>query len=418
MLRTDIRDNKLHIGGISAVELTEQFGSPLYVYDAAIIRDRYEKLDKAIKYAPKHIHYAMKANGNIHVLRVLERLGASIDAVSVGEVMIALTAGFQPDRILFTGLNYTQDDVRFLKESGVILNIGSLHTLDKYGAQYPGTEVSLRINPDVGGGHHHHVITGGKDAKFGIFESDIPEAKKTITKYGLKLTGIHCHIGSGILDVETYAKVIKIILGVSGQFEGLKFVDFGGGIGVPYRENEPDFDLETFGEQVTGLMEEFAAKSGVRPLLAIEPGRYLVAESGTLLVTVRDVKHTSKFTFVGVDSGFNHLIRPMAYGSYHPITNASRATGDEKEVVVAGYLCESGDVFTIGENGPVARKIVMPEDGEVLAIHISGAYSFAMASQYNAQPRPAEVLIDNGKAALIRRRETIEDLTDTLMDCD
>lgn len=414
MYRPAEQDNKLTIGGIAAEELVREFGSPLYVYDAEVIRGRYRKLNDAIPYAKKRIHFAMKANSNIHVLRLLEKEGAYIDAVSVGEVMIALTAGFQPDRILFTGLNFTDEDIRFLRESGVMLNIGSLRALERYGSQFPGTEVSVRINPDMGAGHHSHVITGGRDAKFGIFESDIPEAKKILAHYGLKLAGIHCHIGSGVLELSSFTRVMKIILRMAGQFEGLRFVDFGGGIGVAYEENEPDFDLEGFGREAAGLMEEFAKESGTEPVFAIEPGRYLVAESGYFLVTVRDVKHTPKFTFVGVDSGFNHLIRPMAYGSYHPIVNASKMHGGEKEIVLAGYLCESGDVFTRDEHGPVARKIAMPEIGDVVAILIAGAYGFAMASQYNSQPRPAEVLVDGGKAVLVRRRETIEDLTATL----
>ncbi len=414
MFHHEVRDNKLYIGGVCAEDLVEKYGSPLYVYDASVIRDRYRKLYEAIIYPEKRIHYAMKANSNLHVLRVLEREGACIDAVSVGEVMIALRAGFQPDRILFTGLNLIDDDTRFVMESGVMLNIGSLFTLDKYGDQYPGTEVSIRINPNVGAGHHHHVITGGPDSKFGIFESDIPEAKKILAKYGLQLAGIHCHIGSNVLKTATYMEVIDIMLRIAKQFTGLKFVDFGGGIGVPYLENEPDFDVKTFGEEASRLMEDYAKETGSRPVMAVEPGRYLVAESGVLLATVRDMKQTPKFTFAGVDSGFNHLIRPMAYGSYHPILNASRVSGEQKEIVVSGYLCETGDVFTIGKTGPEARKITVPGEGDVLAVMNSGAYSFAMASQYNTQPRPAEVLTDNGTDKLIRRRETIEDLTATL----
>jgi diaminopimelate decarboxylase len=408
-------DNQLTIGGVSAMDLVKKFGSPLYVYDESVIRESYRKLFTAIDYDKKRVHYAMKANSNLGVLKTLLEEGACIDAVSVGEALLALKAGFAPGKILLTGSHMTLEEMRIAADNKIPVNVGSLNNLETYGKNFPNTSVSIRVNPDFGAGHHSHVVTGGRDSKFGIFHgksdhSDIEKAAAIIERYGLKLDGIHAHIGSGILDEKQYIELMKIILKLAEDFPGLEFIDFGGGIGVPYRPEEKDFDLAAFGAQVGKMMRDFNRHYGSEPFVAIEPGRFLVAEAGVLLVTVTDLKETPKFAFAGVDSGFNHLIRPMAYGSYHPIVNASRVTGTRKDVVISGYLCESGDVFTRGEHGPEAREMTAPEMGDVLAIMNAGAYGYAMSSNYNVRPRPAEVLVSGGKARLTRPRETIEQL--------
>jgi diaminopimelate decarboxylase len=413
MHQGDWNNGKLFIGGMPAKELVKEFGSPLYVYDGGVIRDRFRKLSGAIGWQKKRIHYAMKANSNVRILQVLEEEGACIDAVSATEVQIALAAGFEPSRILFTGINLTDADFDFAMAKGVLLNIGSIYTLDRFGARHPGASVSIRVNPDVGAGHHDHCITGGPDSKFGIWHSDLGQAKEVLTRHGLKLTGIHSHIGSGILEWSKFMEVMQAMTPIARQFEHLEFVDFGGGIGVPYRPDEPEFDLARFGREANAFMEDLSNRNGRELVLAIEPGRFPVAEAGFLLVTATDIKSTPNFTFVGVDSGFNHLVRPMAYGSYHHIVNVSQPDAPKKKVVVSGYLCESGDVFTRNAEGAEAREIADPQPGNILAILTAGAYGFSMAMNYNSRPRPAEVLAENGVAHLIRRRETVEDILST-----
>ncbi|URA09926.1 diaminopimelate decarboxylase [Thermospira aquatica] len=411
-----IENNQLTIGGVKVCELIGEFGSPLYVYHADVIRDRYNTLFHAIPYPHKRIHYAMKANSNLRILKMLLEMGACIDAVSLNEVRLALHAGFPAERILFTGINTKTEELHWLVSQNIRVNIGSLHMLQKYASLFPGSEVSIRINPDFGGGHHSHVITGGRESKFGIFYSQdshynqIPQAKNIIENAHLKLVGIHAHIGSGILEEGKFIDLVSLILSIAKQFPDLEFVDFGGGFGIPYRPEEKPFQFDLFADHLKNTMEKFTREYGKEITIAFEPGRFIVAEAGILLTTVTDIKHTPKYTFVGVDSGFNHLIRPMAYGSYHPIFNAFRVQGEQQEVVIAGYLCESGDLFTRDENGPKTRLITTPLEGDVLAILNAGAYGFSMSSNYNMHPRPAEVLIENNTARLIRRRETFEDM--------
>ncbi|MFN3659907.1 MAG: diaminopimelate decarboxylase, partial [Brevinematales bacterium] len=240
--------------------------------------------------------------------------------------------------------------------------------------------------------------------------NQLPQAKHIIEQSHLKLVGIHAHIGSGILEEKKFIELISLILSIAKLFPDLEFVDFGGGFGIPYRPHEKPFQFDLFASHLKNTMEKFTQEYGKEVIIAFEPGRFLVAEAGILLTTVTEIKHTPKYTFVGVDSGFNHLIRPMAYGSYHPILNAFRVQGEQKEVVIAGYLCESGDLFTRNENGPEVRAITTPLEGDVLAILNAGAYGFAMSSNYNMKPRPAEVLITSEGPKLIRRRETFEDM--------
>lgn len=410
MIDHPVVNNQLLIGGVKATDLIEQFGSPLYVYDAAIIRERYESLMKVIDYPQVRIHYAMKANSNQRILEVLEKEGAYLDTVSAFEVEIALRAGFEADRILFTAINLTDEDMRYAKEQGIVLNVGSLDTLARYGELYPGSEISIRINPDYGAGHHDHTNTGGPASKFGIFQSNLAQARDIIKKHGLKLMGLHSHIGSGILDQSQYVAMMDFILQIARDFPGLEFINFGGGIGVPYRPDQPLFDLDAFGQRVSRLMKDFSKAYGKEITLALEPGRYLIADAGVLLCRVTDLKSTPQYRFVGVDTGFNHLIRPMAYGSYHHIVNASHVQGEEEDILLAGYLCESGDIFTRNEQGLETRRLSRPRLGDVIALYTAGAYGYVMASRYNSRPLPAEVLIDNEQPRLIRRREKLEDI--------
>lgn len=410
MIQHPVKDNQLYLGGVRARDLIEKYGSPLYVYDASIIKERYESLRKVIDYPHTRIHFAMKSNSNQRILEILEREGAYLDTVSAFEVEIALRAGYQADRILFTAINLTDEDMRYAREQGIILNVGSLDTLQRYGELYPGSDISIRINPDYGAGHHDHTNTGGPASKFGIFQDDLAQASDIITRFGLRLRGLHSHIGSGILDQGQYVAMMDFILRLAEQFPGLDFIDFGGGIGVPYRPEQPQFDLDAFGLRVSRLMKEFAQRYGREVTLALEPGRYLVADAGVLLCTITDLKETPRYRFVGVDTGFNHLIRPMAYGSYHHMVNASHVQGEEEEVLLAGYLCESGDIFSRTEEGLEPRTLSRPRLGDTVALYTAGAYGYVMASRYNSRPLPAEVLVENGQHRLIRRRETLEDI--------
>ncbi len=415
----EIVSNELYIDRISAIELVKKFGSPLYVYSEHIIKDRFNHLKNAITYKDTTIHYAMKANSNFSILKLLAKEGAGIDAVSIEEVEIALKAGFKPENILFTGINLSIEEMKRAIKKGVTLNIGSLMQLKFYGEYFPNTKVSIRINPDFGAGHHDHVITSGVESKFGIFctkenKAYLKEINRLSEKYNLKISGIHAHMGSGILEEEKYLGLAERLLDIAKEFPDLEFVDIGGGIGIPYHENENYFDVDKFGRDITKVMEEFSSSYGKRIQLKLEPGRYIVAESGVLLVTVYDIKETPAFKFIGVDSGFNHLIRPMAYGCYHAIINASNVEDEKEAVVIAGYLCETGDVFTRNEEGPQKRTISKIDIGNVLAIMNAGAYGYAMASNYNSRLRPAEVMVSDGKARLIRRREKISDLMRTM----
>jgi len=401
---------KLFLGGVGAEELVSEFGSPLYVYEEDLIQRRYNELYDSIKYSKKRIHYAAKANSNLEVLNLLRKLGCGIDATSPGEIFLSMKAGFSPGDIIFTGVNSSPSDLRYCHDNGVQVNIGSLHLLEQWGMEFPGTKVSVRVNPDVGAGHHDHTITGGPSSKFGIYHDRILDVSEIAERYGLEINGVHAHIGSGILETDSFMRAMDIILESSKGLEGLEFIDIGGGIGIPYKPSDTSIDLEELGERVSSRFNDFSQEYGRELELKIEPGRYIVAEAGSLLVTVTNTKSTPKFNFIGVDSGFNHLQRPIYYGSYHTIQNASRMDGPEGGYVVGGNLCESGDVFTRSEDGIEERMLPIPEMGDILAIRDCGAYGFSMASNYNGRLLPAEVMVSDGKARLIRERQNFDDL--------
>eukprot|EP01015_Nassula_variabilis_P029538 TRINITY_DN6342_c0_g1_i10.p1 TRINITY_DN6342_c0_g1~~TRINITY_DN6342_c0_g1_i10.p1 ORF type:complete len:380 (+),score=72.86 TRINITY_DN6342_c0_g1_i10:84-1223(+) len=371
------------------------------------IRDRYQSALNCFPYQKKRVLYACKANTNLAILKILLSEGCSIDAVSPGEVYAALKVGFKGENILYTGDNMSDEDINFAVQSGCILNCGALSTLEKVCKRYPDTQVCIRVNPDVGDGHHNHVITGGVKSKFGIFQSDTTKALEIAQQYGAKIVGIHQHIGSNILDAEKYAQSIGNILSAAKEFPDLKFIDIGGGFGIPYKPNETRLNLEELGRKVSNTFEEFSSQQGREIELWVEPGRFLVAESGVLLATVTCIKSNPEYKYVGIDSGFNHLVRPTMYGCYHEIINTSnrdKSEANQEKVTIVGNICESGDVF--------ARDRVLPKilEGDVLAIMHAGAYGFSMSSTYNLRPQTAEVLLTNSENRLIRKRQTFEDL--------
>jgi diaminopimelate decarboxylase len=406
------RDGELYIDGASSTQLAELYGTPLYVYSENKIRENVNKLRDAIqKYYPKtRILYACKANTSLGILRVLRSEGVEIDAVSPGEVFLALEAGFSSDEILFTGTSVGDEELSYLLDTGVRINVDSLSQMKKLLHVNVPKSVSLRVNPEVGAGHHEHVITAGPNVKFGIWEDQAPEAYKLALEAGVTSFGIQMHIGSGIMEVESFLRAAKRLLEIAAYIKdttgiSFDFVDLGGGIGVPYHPEEKEINLEVFSASLFSFLKSKLDEIGLgRPEIWLEPGRYIVAESGVILTRVTTLKTSPGKTFVGVDAGFNTLIRPAFYGSYHHIHNASRLNDKAQLYDVYGPLCESGDIY--------ARDRLIPkvEEGDLLSIMTTGAYGFSMASNYNSRLRPAEVMIMANKVRVIRERETMSDL--------
>lgn len=407
------RDGTLYIDGVSAVELADKFDTPLYVLSENRIRENFRNLREALlkHYDKIRIYYSAKANTSLAVLRILRDEGAYLDAVSPGEVFLALKAGFQPEKILFTGTSVRNDELDFLVKANVIINVDSLSQLKRLIKIHTPEILSVRVNPEIGAGHHEHVITAGRNSKFGIWETDVIKAYEIAKEAGVKRFGIHMHIGSGILSAEPFVLAAEKLLEIACHVRrslGIKFefIDFGGGLGVPYRPEEKPLNLEEYSERMLGLFRIRIKEYDLgEPFFCIEPGRYIVCDAGILLTRVNTIKVTPFKKFIGVDAGFNLLVRPVMYGAYHQIIVANRLNQPEKEVYdVAGPLCESGDIL--------ARDRPFPEvyEGDLLAILNAGAYGFVMSSQYNSRPRCAEVFVKDGKYSLIRERESLEDL--------
>jgi diaminopimelate decarboxylase len=407
------RKGTLYFDGVSAVELAEKFDTPLYVVSESRIRGNYQRLCNALarNYEKVRVYYAAKANSNLSVLKILEKEGAGLDAVSPGEVFMALTTGFTPDRILFTGTSVRNDELKFLVDSNVTVNVDSLSQLDRLLKLAVPEVLSVRVNPEVGAGHHEHCITAGKNTKFGLWEKDALKAYTTAQKARVEKFGIHMHVGSGVLDVEPFLLALDKLLGTAKKVHdklgiNFEFVDMGGGLGVPYKPEEKALDLTVFSDKVLSLFKSKVAECGLgEPFFCVEPGRYLVGDACVLLTAVNTVKATPYKNFVGVDAGFNTLVRPTMYGSYHHILVANRMNAAEKEAYdVVGPICESGDALAKD------RRLPKIEEGDLLAVLNAGAYGFSMSSQYNARPRAAEVLVKNGKCVLVREREQLNDL--------
>ena len=400
----------LELGDLPAATLANQYGSPLYVYEAARIRGAFDTLARAFAVDDLRIHFATKANSNPWILRLLCQAGAWADVVSPGEILMARTAGFPPRRLLYNGNSASDAEMRTAVDQGVRLNVESLSQLRRLGELAPGTAISIRFNIYVGGGHHSHVITGGPESKFGIDWEQADEAQAVAASGSLRVAGVHCHIGSGVLEAERFVQAVTNLLTVARRFPGLEQVNFGGGIGIPYRREQQELAVDRLGTLLTAEYQRFCADYGARPALCLEPGRFLVARSGTLLCRVTAVNQTRKYLFVGTDSGFNHLIRPAMYGAYHEIEAVKPRAGAARPTVLTGNICESGDVFTRGEEGIEPRDLPPLQEGDLVAIRDTGAYGFAMASRYNSFPLPAEVLVEDGRGTLIRRRDTLDQL--------
>ena len=403
----------IHFGNIPADELAEKYGTPLYIYEGDRIRNNFRRLTEAFRsngIENLKVHYAVKANSNPWILKLLLEEGASVDVVSPGEIFLAEYAGFKPKQMLFTQNSVSDEEMRFALDKGVMINVESLSQLARLGRIAPGSEISVRFNIYVGAGHHSHVITGGPESKFGIDWEKTEEVKEVASRGSLKIKGVHCHIGSGVLQAEMFVKAVRNLFETAMKFEGLDFIDLGGGIGVPYRPEENAINIEQLATRLSAEYEEFCKAYGGSPSLALEPGRFLVAESGSLLCKVTSIKKARKYTFIGTNTGFNHLIRPAFYGSYHHIEPVEKRNGESIKAVITGNLCESGDVFTRTEKGIEPREFSPIEEGDLLAIRNAGAYGFTMASHYNSFLLPPEVLIEGDSIKLIRKREKPEDL--------
>jgi diaminopimelate decarboxylase len=394
----------------------EKFGTPVYVYDKATIVNRCQSLQQAVTYPRKTLLYAMKANSNHAVVRTILENGFGLDCVSLGEVTFALK--LNAGRILYTNNNVSDAEfnavVKLAKDSGKIwINCDSLQRLSDLPA---GSSCFVRINGPVGGGHHDHVITCGPSSKFGVPWEQVPEVIKIAQSRNLKIVGVHQHIGSGIRDVSKFAEAMEVLLSVIRKhtLADLEFVNFGGGIGVPYRPTETPIDLNALGKMLAERFSAFCRDAKKDLTLILEPGRFPVAESGYLVARVNTIKETPYGkTFAGIDTGFNHLVRPTMYGSYHHMTNLTNPDGAKKDFFVAGNICESGDIFTRGdgeENSAAPRSLPELRRGDLLAIHNAGAYGYVMASEYNMRPRPPEALLDKGELMLARKAKTLEEI--------
>jgi diaminopimelate decarboxylase len=401
-------------------ELIEEFGSPLYVYNEKILRQRCREMADLISYPNFKSNYSIKANSNLEILKIVRDEGLYADAMSPGEIYILMLAGFKAEEIFFVSNNVSASEMKYAVDRGITVSCDSLSQLETFGRNFPGHKVAVRFNPGVGAGHHEKVVTGGKDTKFGVNIDLVPEVKKIINKYNLKLEGINQHIGSLFMEPEAYVEGVKSLLKIAEQFDDLEFVDMGGGFGIPYRkqEGEARLNLKKTGEMLDELIEAWTNSYGKKVRIKIEPGRYIVAESGVLLGTVHSIKQNSGKTFVGTDIGFNVLARPMVYDSYHELevyrkgellkiesSNGAADAEKSKVVTIVGNICESGDVLAKD------RKLPALEENDIIGVMDAGAYGYAMASNYNNRLRPAEVLICEDKSVkLIRRRDTLEDL--------
>ncbi|MEM3673080.1 MAG: diaminopimelate decarboxylase [Candidatus Bathyarchaeia archaeon] len=406
-------NGELYLDGVSVLKLVEEFGTPLYLMSENKIRENYRRFNSAFShhYDKIRVLYSAKANTNLSVLKILKSEGAWVDTVSAGEVYLALEAGFQPEQIFYTGINVGDEELRYVVDKKVKVNLDSLPQVKRLLKIGIPTALSVRINTEFGAGHHAYVVTAGKTTKFGVQEETALKAYELAKKTGVERFGIHMHIGSGIMDVNPHLQAAEKLLKTAKRIHdelkiNFDFIDFGGGFGVPYKPDEKEIDVQYFAEKLVGLFKERTKEYSLgEPELWFEPGRYMVAEAGILLTRVNAVKQTPEKTFIGVDAGFNTLIRPAMYGSYHHILVANKldAPSTEKYDVV-GPICETGDVL--------AKERMLPSisEGDILAILNAGAYGFSMSSQYNSRPRPAEVLVKDGIYALIRERETFLDL--------
>lgn len=386
------------------LQIAKDYGSPVYVYNAEKITAQYKRLTDAFsKVKHLRLNYAVKALSNISVLKLFNTLGSGLDTVSIQEVNLGLKAGFKPENIIFTPNGVSLEEIETAANLGVQINIDNLSILEQFGTKHPNTPVCIRINPHVMAGGNTNISVGHIDSKFGISIHQIPHLLRIVENTKMNINGIHMHTGSDILDIDVFLYASEILFETAKNFKNLEFIDFGSGFKVPYKEGDIETNIEELGEKLSKRFNEFCKSYGRDLTLAFEPGKFLVSEAGVFLAKVNVVKQTTSTVFAQVDSGFNHLIRPMLYGSQHEIVNISNPSGRERFYSVVGYICETD---TFANN----RRINEISEGDILAFKNAGAYCFTMASNYNSRYRPAEVLWYKGKGHLIRKRETFDDI--------
>lgn len=386
------------------VKIAEEFGTPLYVYHGEKIEHQYQRLKDAFKGVNVHLHYAMKALNNVNILRLLKQQGCGLDAVSIQEVQLGIRAGFEGHQIMFTPNCVDFEEIQQAVKLGAIINIDNISILEQFGHEY-GSSVPccLRLNPHIMAGGHSHISVGHIDSKFGISIYQLRHVQRVIKSHNICVNGLHMHTGSDILDAEVFLRGAELLFEAAESFPDLEFMDFGSGFKVGYKEGDIVTDIEQMGERISEAFKAFCGRYGRELALWFEPGKFIVSESGSLLVKANVIKQTTSTVFVGVNSGQNHLIRPMFYDAYHHIENITNPNATPRIYSVVGYICETD---TLGYD----RKLAEVKEGDILRIKNAGAYAYSMSNNYNARLRPAEVLFYKGKAHLIRKEETLEDI--------
>lgn len=399
-----LSQNPISIQGVSLESVANEFGTPVYVYDGEKITSQIKTLQAAFSKVPLKIKYATKALTNINILKLVKKAGGEVDAVSVEEVRICLEAGYEGKDVMYTPNGVSMDEIKQVVALGAMINLDNIPVLEQFGQEYGNSvPVCIRINPHIMAGGNAKISVGHIASKFGISIHQLDEILEVVNKYDLQIAGLHLHTGSDILDAEVFLKSANVLFEAAMQFNDLKFLDFGGGFKVGYKEGDVVTDIMNVGDKVSDAFLEFCKKYGRDLELWLEPGKFVVSESGYLIVEANVVKKTPQITFIGVNSGLNHLIRPMMYDAYHSIYNLSNPEGELKKYNVVGYICETDTIAS-------DREIAEVKMGDFLVIKNAGAYGISMASNYNSRLRPAEVLVWEGKAKLIRKREEFQDL--------
>ena len=393
------------------LDAAAKFGTPLFLYDIDKIKECYHSLFKFIPYKNLKIHYALKANYNIAILKALRDIGCGLDTVSPAEVALALELGFKKEDIIYTANNMTDAEFAEVYAAGVVMNIGELSRLEKVAANYPGSRVCLRFNPDVKDGDSEKTMTAGDLTKFGILLDDVDKVLEIVKKGNLHVVGLHEHTGSGLQKAESVYQSMRNLMQIAtpANFPELEFLDFGGGFKVPYMPDEKRIDYIAMGKEIVSIFENFCKSYGKELKMYFEPGKYMVAESGHLLIEVNTIKKNRTRTIAGCNSGFPQLIRPVLYDAYHHITNLSNPDGELKKYDICGNICETGDRF--------AEERMIPEirEYDILEIQNAGAYCYSMGSIYNLRPMPSEAVLEDGELRLVRKAQTNAELVKELI---